>query len=133
MALPRVDAATERSAPVDDVAPGHDETEQLRRKVRTLTAQLAARRSGRSRFALELDAAGHAGEVERLRARAERAEATLADLRRDSARAILGLRRQVTFWQLVAGGLDHAEAARQAGLAEPLDRDGEPGKPAGGR
>jgi hypothetical protein len=69
------------------------------------------------RFARELAAADDQA-LNRLRARAERAEAALAELRRDSARAILGLRRRVEFWRLVAAGLGPIDAAELAGLAD---------------
>lgn len=84
----------------------------------------AARGRGRSRFVLEREAAAAASNMTaRLRARAERAESELADLRRDSSRAIHGLRKEVAFWQLVATGVDRAEAARLAGFGdEPVER-----------
>lgn len=87
----------------------------------------------RGRFAQELAATGspEGAALAKQRARAERAEAALADLRRDSARAILGLRRQVTYWRLVAGGAEPADAARHAGLADPLEGH-DPAGPVGG-
>lgn len=125
-----VDTASKRSASTT-AAPG-DEIEQLRHRVRALTAQVAAMRSGRSRLALERAATtGASAEQERLRARAERAEAALAELRRDSARALLGLRREATFWRLVAGGMDRASAARESDLSGPIDDDGHDTDPRG--
>lgn len=61
-------------------------------------------------------------QLRRLQRRAERAEAALADLRRDATRAILGLRRQVAYWRLRSTGASHFDAVRESGLAEPTDR-----------
>lgn len=81
----------------------------------------SARRSGPTGpFAQELAVTDDRA-LTSLRARAERAEAAPADLRRGDVRAILGLRRQVEFWQLVADRADRPEAAAVARLAESVD------------
>ncbi len=77
---------------------------------------VARRTGGTGRFAQELAAADDPA-LTRLRALAERAEAAQVDLRRDAAQAILSLRRQGEFWQLVADGVERTEAAAVAALA----------------
>lgn len=52
--------------------------------------------------------------VVRCQRRAERAEAELADLRRDAARTVLELRREVAYWRLRAEGLPEDRASSQA-------------------
>jgi hypothetical protein len=71
----------------------------------------------RGRHAHELVAAGTDTEVTQLRVKLARTEATLADQRRDTARAIRGLRAEVAFWRLRAQGVPAPEAAMRAGLS----------------
>lgn len=80
----------------------------------------AARRpgaGGRGRHGHELAASRSDGDSARLRARAERAEAALAEQRRLAAQAIRGLQAEVAFWRLRAEGVPTGAAAARAGLA----------------
>ena len=69
----------------------------------------------------ELAASQADRELLSLRKRAERAEAALAEHRRDAARAIRALQAEVAYWRLRAAGRPPAEAAGASGLDKALD------------